>query len=181
MKVALGLFTISIALLSLAGSADAASLRPAGKYAFTAIESCEAKFGFTTESVRLANGKTDTAVRIINSQHNGHIGSGSGYISFTPKSATGGTFTFSMIDVGGGALRVNNGGTDVTVKAESASGNYSFTGTTMVLTPSSGPTMSFRMVFGALSSSGAPNSVHLVRKSSSGETGNCTQSIIATK
>jgi hypothetical protein len=181
MKAMNGMLLVgAIALCGLTGGAEAATFKPSGRYAFTAVESCEAKFGFTTESVRLANGKTDTGVRMINSQHNGHIGSGIGYITFKPTSASAGTYTLSITNIHGGALRVNNGGVDVKTDVQSFGGTYSFTATTFTFNSTPNGTLIYRMAYGALNSVGLPSSVHFVRQDSSGETTNCVQAITAT-
>jgi hypothetical protein len=190
MKVPLGKLAIAVAatllMLGRAGTADAASAKPKVKYAFTTIYTCEAQFAFTTQSVRLANNKTDTGVRIIESQHNGHIGSGVGYITFTPKSASGGNYDMSLTDIGGGALRIvadgKPQGINVSTKPQSSSGTYSFTATTFTINPQGGDPMTFTMAYGEPDpSTGITKSVHLVRQDSNSETNNCVMAITATK
>jgi len=175
-------------VLSQMAIANAAALRPSGKYAFTSADSCEAKFTFTFKSYVTSTNPTtttDNAVRAINSVANGHIGSGIGYLTFTPTSLTGGNFSVSLTDVGGGALRINAGGTNVTTKPKSLAGSYSFTATTFTLTPTGQSAMVFAAAYGALNGTGAPSSVHLVRQDTGGgETGdpnNCIQSITASR
>jgi hypothetical protein len=181
MRALLGLLASIILLVSAAGTAGAAALRPAGKYAFTSFDSCEAKFTFTFGSYRTAGGTTDNAVRVINSVVDGDIGNGVGYITFTPTSATGGNFSYTATDVHGGALRINNGGVNVKTETQTASGSYTFTATTFTLSPTGESVKTFAMAYGALNANGAPSSVHLVRKDSSGETNNCVQGITATR
>jgi hypothetical protein len=182
MKRTIGLLLGGLLLLGHAGTADAAAAKPKGKYAFTTVDSCEAKFTFTFKSYVTAAGPTDNAVRTINSVANGHIGVGVGYITFTPTSASGGTFTMSLTDIGGGALRINNGGVDVTTKPQSFTGNYSFTATTFTLTPSVGNALTFTMAYGEPDpTTNITKSVHLIRQDSSGETANCVMAITATK
>jgi hypothetical protein len=48
-----------------------------------------------------------------------------------------------------GALRLNNGGTNVTTKSQSLAGNYSFTATTFTRSPTGKPVMTFAMLHGA--------------------------------
>jgi len=182
MKLTLGFLVGVLLLLGHAGTADAAPVKPKGKYAFTSVDSCEAKFTFAFGSYKTAANGTDNAVRVINSVANGHIGSGVGYITFTPTSASGGTFTVSLTDIGGGALRINNGGVNVTTKPQTFNGSYSFTATTFTLTPTGGSAMTYVMAYGVADpATGATNSVHLVRQDSSGETTNCVQAITATR
>lgn len=182
MKIATGLLSCALILLGQAGSAGAATVRPSGVYAFTLVENCEAQFNFTTESVRLANNNTDTAVRMINSVHNGSIGLGVGTITFTPKTASGGNFSVKLTNINGGALRINkNGGVNVTTQSQSFSGTYTFTATSLTLNPNGGSAMAYTMAYGALPASGAPASVHLGRQSASGETTNCVESLTATR
>ena len=172
-------------VLSQVAIANAATLRPSGKYAFTSIDSCEAKFTFTFGQYKTGTGATDNAVHLINSVANGHIGSGIGYIPFTPTSLTGGNFSVSLTDVGGGALRINAGGTNVTTKPKSLAGSYSFTATTLTLSPTGQSAMTFAAAYGALNGAGAPSSVHLVRQDTgggeSGDPNNCIQSITASR
>ena len=181
MRAIVGLLGAVLLLLDATGTASAAALRPSGKYAFTSSDSCEAKFTFAFGSYKTASGTTNNAVRVINSVANGHIGSGVGYITFTPTSASGGNFTMSLTNIHGGALRINNGGVDVATETQTASGTYTFTATTFTLTPASQPVMTFAMTHGALNANGAPSSVHLARQDSSGETNNCVQAITATR
>lgn len=174
-------------LLIQASSANAVPVKPSGTYAFTMTDSCEAKFTFAFKSyVTTTNPttKTDNAVRTINSVANGHIGTSVGTITFTPKSTSGGNFSVKVTDVSGGALRINNGGIDVTVApTETFSGTYTFTATSLTLTPPPevDAPLTFIMAYGTLPASGIPTSVHLVRKESSGETPNCVQAITATR
>ncbi|MGB7260029.1 MAG: hypothetical protein WBD48_18310, partial [Pseudolabrys sp.] len=181
---AIGLVVTAMLLVSHVGTADAVSVKPSGKYAFTSIDSCEAKFTFAFGSYKTAAGPSTNAVRVINSVANGHIGSGVGYITFTPKTAAGGNVTMTLTEIGGGALRINNGGVNVTTKPESFSGTYSFTTTSFTFTPTGGSAMTYTMVYGALNASGVPSSLHLVRQDSSGEPGdpnNCVETITATR
>jgi hypothetical protein len=181
MRKILGLLACTVLLVSTAGTASAVALRPSGKYAFTSIESCEAKFTFSTSTYKTPANGTDTAVRIINSVGDGHIGSGVGYITFTPTTATGGNFSFDLTDISGGALRINSGGVNVKTKTQTASGSYTFTATTFTLSPTGKAVMTFTMAHGALNASGAPTSVHLVRQDSNGDSNNCVQALTATK
>jgi hypothetical protein len=168
------------AIVLMSGGVNAATVKPSGKYVFTNIDSCEAKFTFTFASYRTAAGTTDNAVRTINSVANGHIGSAVGTIVFTPTGPAGGTFVINMTEVGGGALRINSGGVNVVPTSQSMDGTYTFTASTITLTNGT-ETSTFTMAYGQLPASGIPNSVHLVRKHASGDTPNCVESIIATK
>jgi hypothetical protein len=128
MRTVVGLLACTMLWAGAAGTAGAATFRPAGKYVFTSLESCEAKFTFAFGAYKTGTNTTTNAVRTINSAANGHIGSGVGYITFTPTTATGGTFTVSLTDISGGALRIslvgtNTGGINVTVDPQTASGS----------------------------------------------------------
>ena len=186
MKLTLGFLMGVLLLLGHAGTADAAAVKPSGKYAFTDNDSCEAKFTFTFKSYVTSTNPatTDNAVRTINSVANGHIGASVGTITFTPTSATGGNFSVTTTDISGGALRINNGGINVTTSSpQSFSGTYTYTANSLTLTPPPAvdDPMTFVMAYGQLPASGIPNSVHLIRKHAGGDTNNCVESIIATK
>lgn len=181
MRLAMALFLTATVTASLGTAADAATLRPNGKYAFTQTEQCEAKFTFAFGRYLTSTSTSSNAVRIINSVGNGSIGASVGYITFTPTTSSGGNFSMSLTDVDGGALRINNGGVNVTTKLQGASGAYTFATSSLTLTPKGQSAMTFTMVYGALNAAGAPASVHLVRQSASGETANCVQEITATK
>jgi len=181
MKAAIGLMAGAILLAGQTGIAGAAALKPSGKYVFTDVDNCEAKFTFTTESFKLANNNTDTGVHMINSVGNGGIGSSIGYITFTPKTATGGKVSLTLTQVTGGALRINNGGVNVKTTTETINGTYSFTADSFTITPSGQSALVFTAVYGSLNSSGAPTSVHLIRSHTSTETPNCVEAITATQ
>jgi hypothetical protein len=181
MRRMVGLLACTVVLVSVAGTAGAVTLRPSGKYAFTSVDSCEAKFTFAFGQYKTGAGTTTNAVRVINSVANGHIGSGVGYITFAPNSPTGGKFSLSLTNVHGGALRINNGGVNVKTEPQTATGSYSFTATTFTLSPTGESVMTFAMAHGALNATGAPSNVQLVRQDSSGETNNCVQAITAAR
>ena len=186
MKAMAGLLACAWLVVATAGTASAAAVKPSGKYAFTSNDSCEAKFTFAFKAyVTQTNPtKTDNAVRAINSVLDGNIGAGVGTINFMPNSATGGTFSITITTIGGGALRINNGGVNVAVSGpEAFTGTYTYTQNSITLTPPPAvdAPLTFVMAYGQLPASGIPTSVHLVRKHSTGETTNCVESIIATK
>jgi hypothetical protein len=120
-------------------------------------------------------------VRTINSVANGQIGASIGYMTFKPKTATGGNFEISMTQIQGGALRINNGGINVTTGQQTLDGTYTFNATSMTITPTGQPALVFTMTYGALSAARAPTSGHLLRADTSGDTPNCVESIVATK
>jgi len=126
MKLATVLSIAATLIVASAQVTQAATLRPSGKYSFMAFDSCEAKFSFTTQSYRLANGNTDTAVRIINSDLNGHLGAGAGYIKFTQTTATGGKFSLTVTEVNASTLRINNSGPIVATENKKFSGHIYF-------------------------------------------------------
>ncbi|MGH6789187.1 MAG: hypothetical protein ACRECC_05850 [Pseudolabrys sp.] len=185
---AIGLVITAMALVSQVGTAGAVTVRPAGKYAFTSVDSCEAKFTFTFKGyvTKTNPPTTDNAVRVISPVADGHIGASVGSITFKPTSANSGNFTYTHTDVGGGALRINTDGRNVTTKTKTASGSYSFsfTQTTFTLSPTGESAQTFTMAYGALNASGVPSSLHLVRQHSGGEPGdpnNCVETITATR
>jgi hypothetical protein len=181
MKVTIGLLTAAM-LVGQVGIAGAAAVKPNGKYAFTAVDTCEAQFNFTFGQYMTGTNTTDNAVKVINSVANGHIGTGVGYITFNPSSGSGGTFKFNITNIHGGALRINDDqGVDVVSESQSFSGTYTHTASSMTLTPSVGSPLTFTMVYSGLNSNNVPASVHLARQDSSGETNNCVQAITATK
>src|SRR3954470_12116702 len=144
MKLTIGAaLAAGLLLVGQTGNADAVTVKPSGKYAFTTIDSCEAKFTFKFGSYKTASNTIDNAVREINSVVNGHIGTGVGTITFKPTSPTGGTFSMDLTDIGGGALRINAGGTNVSVKPQSFTGSYSYTSNMVTITPDSAPAMTF--------------------------------------
>jgi hypothetical protein len=181
MKITIVCLAAAALLAGQVASADAATVKPNGKYAFSTVDTCEANFTFAVASYLTGPNSASNAVRSINSVANGHIGTGVGYITFNPSSASGGTFNLNLTNIHGGALRIKNGGVNVVTETQNLSGNYSFTASSMTFSPSTGSPLTFIMAYGSLNASGVPSSVHLARQDSSGETNNCVQSITATK
>jgi hypothetical protein len=186
MKLLAGLLVCAVSLVGAAGTAGAVTIKPSGKYAFTSTDSCEAKFTFSFKAYLTSTNPphTDNAVRTINSVVDGNIGAGIGSINFVPKTASGGNFSITITNIGGGSLRINNGGFDVSVSApETFNGTYTYTANSLTLTPPPAvdSPATFVMAYGQLPASGIPTSIHLVRKHSSEETNNCVESFIITK
>jgi hypothetical protein len=194
MKAFLAILTI-IVLLAEASSSRAAVVKPNGKYAVTVVESCEAKFAFSTAPY-LSNAQLNTsfdpptldtasnnAVKQIMSVGAGHIGSGVGYLTLNSALHT---FVLTLTNIGGGALRVSGpgitGSTNVGKQTVTVDGTFTYTASSVTLTVKpSNVVLLFTMATGELDATGRPSSLHLVRKFASAETVNCVQALTATR
>jgi hypothetical protein len=187
---AIGLLAAMMLLVGQVGTAGAVTVKPSGKYAFTSFNNCESHFEFQFGLYRTFDKNNPdavaggNAVRIISVEDNGHFGSGVGHLTFTPISATAGTVVVSLLDIGGGALRISDVvgaqhhdfGVDVTTDPQKFTGNYTAAAKTFTIAG-----MTYMVAYGALDTAGTPVSIHLVRNYVSGNNHNCVEAITATR
>ena len=160
----------AIAALILSATAALAVSGPSGKYAFVSMEMCEAQLTVTKDF----NGK----VTDVNLTKAGMMAGGTGYITFTPTSASAGNATVTgAVLIESGALRVGSNGFNWHQNADNQpSTPYSFTATTFTFGG-----QVYRIVGGNLAG-GIYKNVYLVRRDDTVPgNANCIISISATK
>ena len=159
----------AMSALLLSATAAFAATGPSGKYAFISSEMCEAKLTVSKDN----NGK----VISVGLTQPGLMSGGVGYITFTPKSASGGNaaVTGSTL-IEGGALRVGAFAFNWAQKANNKPATpYSFTATTFTFGG-----MVYRYV-GSNLAGGFFRNVYLARRDTAGGNTNCVNVISATK
>lgn len=194
MKSIIGAVIAAGMSLTHAIAVQAATSKPMGKYVFTLTETCEAKFGATTSNYLTdadlntapdpdtLNTVSDSAVKAVSSIGNGHIGIGVGSITFKPASK----FDLKFTNISGGALRILldgvPGGVNVTSQQVTITdGTFAVSAAGLKLTLPNNTIWNFTAAYGELDADKVPISVHLARKMSSGETGNCVQAMTVTR
>lgn len=164
-------------LLPIASPAWAATApKPSGAYAFASNEMCEAQLAVTKSG---SGNVTDVKL-----SKTGMMEAGNGIITFTPTSATGGTFTITNSTlVDGGSLRLGSVSSFPWHQITQNQSNvpYSFTATTVTV-GSGAQQQVYQLVCGNVVS-GVCGSVFLVRRDTTTVPNNtdCVNSISAVK
>ena len=175
MKVTTGLLA-SFGILAMGQAAQATPPKVTGKYAYLSINMCQSSFTTTTDTYRLGSGTTAPAVKSLNTASAGLMGTGIGYITFTPASAgaANGTVTGTGFLVEGAALKINSSGSPAwALKSDTIpSAAYSFTDTTFTLAGDV-----YQMTYGNVVNTFA-KTVYLMRREG---TTNCLNAVTATK
>ena len=169
-------------VLAMTQAAQALPPKLQGKYAVMVFEQCTASFSAPTDSYRRAAGNTGPGIKSINSQQNGEFGIEVGTMTFTAPAAAAtatGNATVVLTGARGHALRINGGGSAVTVQTDSLSGPFTITPTQFTFKPTGEPTtLTWTATYGNIvAASGVVRTIYMVRK----ESNLCVQAIQATK
>jgi hypothetical protein len=180
MKVATGLLA-GVAVFAMAQAADAAPPKLQGKYAVMIFEQCTASFAAPSATFLRPTppGGSGPAVRVINSQQNGEFGVEVGTMTFPAAAPVAfGNATIALTGARGHALRINGGGSAVTVQTDTLSGPFTITPTTFSFTPTGQPKLTWTASYGNIAPvSGLVRTMYMVRKDGN----SCVQAIQATK
>lgn len=166
------------AILGLAQAAGAAVPKVAGKYAVMVFEQCTSAFNYTNDTFLRSPNGSEPGVKGINSISNGEFGIEVGTFSFPATAATTGNATVALTNVHGDALRINGGGSAVTVQTENLPGTFSVNATTVTFKPTGQPLITWTASYGDLvAGTGVARTIYLVREDDT----SCVQGLTLTK
>src|SRR5262245_53549630 len=111
-------FLAGAAVLFLAQAAEAAPPKVAGKYAVLVFEQCSSAFNVVTDTFTKPGNKTGPGVKGINSIGNGEFGIEVGTFTFPAAASAAGKASVALTNFSGDVLRINSGGSGVTVQTE---------------------------------------------------------------